>query len=103
MLVPLWIASALLFGQNSSFKVNIEPRFRPESIPVVDLRVDVPLVLIPVHVTTPLGASVSNLNKGNFRVFEDTVEQTITHFASEDAPLSIGLLFDASGSMRNKM
>jgi Ca-activated chloride channel family protein len=99
----LLLFSVLSFGQTGSFKVNIEPRFRPEAIPAVDLRVDVPLVLIPVHVTTPLGASVNNLNKTNFRIYEDTVEQTITHFASEDAPLSIGLLFDASGSMRNKM
>src|SRR5580704_17669158 len=99
----LLLFSVLSFGQTGSFKVNIEPRFRPEAIPAVDLRVDVPLVLIPVHVTTPLGASVNNLNKINFRIYEDTVEQTITHFASEDAPLSIGLLFDASGSMRNKM
>jgi Ca-activated chloride channel family protein len=99
----LLLLSVLSFGQTGSFKVNIEPRFRPEAIPAVDLRVDVPLVLIPVHVPTPLGASVNNLNKTNFRIYEDTVEQTITHFASEDAPLSIGLLFDASGSMRNKM
>lgn len=99
----LFLFSVLSFGQTGSFKVNIEPRFRPEVIPAVDLRVDVPLVLIPVHATTPLGASVNNLNKTNFRIYEDTVEQTITHFASEDAPLSIGLLFDASGSMRNKM
>ncbi len=89
--------------------VKIEPHTRtraaldPMEFPHVDLRVDVPLVLIPVHVTNPLGASVTNLNKDNFHLFEDNVEQTITQFACEDAPLSIGLLFDASGSMRNKM
>ncbi len=81
----------------------ISPRIRPEAPPAADLRVDVPLVLIPVHVTTPLGASVTDLSSGNFRLFEDGVEQKITHFASEDAPLSIGVLFDASGSMRNKI
>jgi Ca-activated chloride channel homolog len=69
----------------------------------VDLRVDVPLVLIPVHVTNPLGASVTNLTAASFRLFEDGVEQKITHFSAEDAPLSIGVLFDASGSMRNKI
>jgi Ca-activated chloride channel family protein len=67
------------------------------------LRVDTSLVLVPVHVTTPLGISVTDLNKTNFQVFEDNVEQTITHFAKDDAPLSIGLVFDASGSMRNKI
>lgn len=81
----------------------IAPRLRPETMPVVDLRVDVPLALIPVHVTTELGATVTTLKQENFRVFEDGVEQKITSFSSEDAPLSIGLLFDASGSMRNKI
>ncbi len=98
----------VLFAQSSPM-VKIEPHGRARTplesmeFPHVDLRVDVPLVLIPVHVTTPLGASVTNLDKDNFRLFEDNVEQKITQFASEDAPLSIGLLFDASGSMRNKM
>src|SRR5258707_12328672 len=67
------------------------------------LRVDASLVLIPVHVTTPFGTSVTNLDKDNFRIFEDAVEQKITYFVKDDAPISIGLLFDASGSMRNKM
>ncbi len=85
------------------FDGPIAPRLRPETMPVADLRVDVPLALIPVHVTTELGASVTNLKQENFRVFEDGVEQKITNFSSEDAPVSIGLLFDASGSMRNKI
>jgi Ca-activated chloride channel family protein len=67
------------------------------------LRVDTSLVLVPVHVTTPLGVSVTDLSKTNFQVFEDNVEQTITHFAKDDAPVSIGLVFDASGSMKNKI
>lgn len=86
----------------------IEPRVhlaaaKAEVIPRADLTVDVPLVLIPVHVTTPLGASVTTLGQSSFHLFEDGVEQRITHFSSDDAPLSIGFLFDASGSMRNKL
>jgi Ca-activated chloride channel homolog len=72
-------------------------------LPDARLRVDMSLVLVPVHVTTPLGVSVTDLNKANFKVFEDNVEQTITHFGKDDAPLSIGLVFDASASMRNKL
>jgi VWFA-related protein len=89
--------------------VTIVPRARPKAAAdtanrtPADLRVDVPLVLIPVNVTTPLGSSVTGLTKENFRLFEDGVEQSITHFANEDAPVSIGLLLDTSGSMRNKM
>jgi Ca-activated chloride channel family protein len=67
------------------------------------LRIDTSLVLVPVHVTTRLGISVTDLSKTNFQVFEDNVEQTITHFAKDDAPVSIGLVFDASGSMKNKL
>lgn len=71
--------------------------------PNANLRVDTSLVLVPVQVTTQLGTSVTNLNKANFRIFEDNVEQTITHFSKDDAPISIGLVFDASGSMHNKL
>jgi len=89
--------------------VNIIPRSRgiaakiSQNYPHADLRVDVPLVLIPVHVTTPAGTSVPGLKKENFKLFEDDVEQKVMHFSNEDAPLSIGLLFDASGSMENKI
>src|SRR2546425_6159964 len=100
------LLTLVCFLGSSQPRVRIEPRARPAAgVREIraDLRVDVPLVLIPVHVTTALGTSVTDLKRQNFRLFEDNVEQTITHFASEDAPLSIGLLIDSSGSMRNKM
>ena len=53
--------------------------------------------------TNAVGASVTTLSRENFRVTENNVEQPITYFDKDDAPLSIGLLFDTSGSMRNKM
>src|SRR5436190_5404778 len=74
---------------SGSAQVTIDRRGkRGPSTPPVDnltatLRVDVPLVLVPVHVSTPLGGTVTNLGKGDFRVFEDNVEQTITHFSKE--------------------
>jgi Ca-activated chloride channel family protein len=73
------------------------------SLPRADLRIDVPLVLIPVHVTSPIGVSITGLKKESFRLFEDGVEQKIATFANEDAPVSIGLLFDMSGSMKDKI
>lgn len=84
------------------------PRFAPEmsnALPHVapSLRVDSWLVQIPVHVTTAYGASVTDLGKGDFQLFEDDAEQTITHFSRDDAPVSVGLLFDSSGSMQNKI
>lgn len=73
------------------------------SLPRADLRIDVPLVLIPVHVTSPIGVSITGLKKESFRLFEDGVEQKVVTFANEDAPVSIGVLFDMSGSMRDKI
>lgn len=84
-------------------RVHLTATVKAEAMPHADLSVDVPLVLIPVHVTDPRGASVTDLAKSNFHLYEDGVEQKITHFGSEDAPLSVGFLFDASGSMRNKL
>jgi Ca-activated chloride channel family protein len=87
---------------------RIEIATRVAAKPVTELlpahlRVDTSLVLVPVHVTTPLGIAVTDLTKTNFQIFENNVEQTITHFSKDDAPISIGLVFDASGSMRNKL
>ncbi len=66
-------------------------------------RLDVNLVLVPVSVITPMGQLVTGLEKEQFRVFEDNKEQSIAHFGSEDAPLSMGIIFDASGSMGQKL
>ena len=67
------------------------------------LRVDASLVVVPAFATTDRGATVANLKRENFRVFQDDVEQSVSYFASDDAPVSIGLLFDASGSMHSKL
>src|SRR6266851_6014679 len=60
---------------------------------------DTTLVLIPVTVTDPLNRFVLGLQKQDFHLIEDGAEQTIAHFSGEDAPLSLGLVFDTSGSM----
>jgi len=65
--------------------------------------VETTLVLIPVTVTDTSNRFVLGLRKQDFHIFEDGVEQTIAHFSGEDAPLSVGLLFDASGSMDDKL
>jgi Ca-activated chloride channel homolog len=93
----------------SETAVSILPHFRPAVptgqtiFPKADIRVDSALVLVPAQVTNVLGTPVTDLHKADFKVFEDGVEQPITNFSFEDAPLSIGLLFDNSGSMRNKI
>jgi len=69
----------------------------------VDLRVDVPLVLVNANVTNGLGVPVQGLSQDQFHVFENGVEQKITHFSTEDAPTAIAIVFDASDSMRKKL
>lgn len=54
-------------------------------------------------VTDPLNRFVTGLEKEHFRLFEDKIEQTIRDFSSGEAPLSIGLVFDTSGSMGPKL
>jgi VWFA-related protein len=67
------------------------------------LRIDTNMVLINVTVTDPLNRFVTGLEAENFKLFEDKSEQRIASFASEDAPLSVGLVFDASSSMGSKL
>ena len=67
------------------------------------IRVDTNLVLINVTVTDPLNRFVTGLEAEHFKLFEEKAEQRIATFASEDAPLSVGLVFDASGSMGAKL
>lgn len=91
-------------------RVNIEPRVKPSKEaedPLIkrepSIRVETQLVLINVTVTDPMNRFVTGLEKEHFRLYEDKAEQTITQFSSEDAPLSVGLVFDASGSMGSKL
>jgi Ca-activated chloride channel family protein len=67
------------------------------------LRVNVDLVLVPVTVTDPLNRLVTGLEKEDFQLFENNGEQHIASFACEDAPVSIGIVFDLSGSMSSKL
>ena len=64
---------------------------------------DVSLALVNTTVTDPYGRLVTGLEAENFRIFEDDVEQEITTFLSEDVPVSIGVVFDMSGSMSDKV
>jgi len=64
---------------------------------------DVDLALVNVTVTDPYNRLVTGLEPDNFRVFEDNVEQEVVNFSAEDVPISIGVIFDYSGSMSNKI
>jgi Ca-activated chloride channel family protein len=67
------------------------------------LKAETELTLVNVTVTDPYGRLVTGLERNNFRVFEDGEEQEILTFSSEDVPISIGVIFDMSGSMADKV
>jgi VWFA-related protein len=66
------------------------------------LRKDVNLVVLFASVLDIKGNFVPNLKQDNFRVFEDQIEQKLSVFAREDIPVTVGLIVDNSGSMRDK-
>jgi Ca-activated chloride channel family protein len=66
------------------------------------LKLKVDLALINATVTDPFNRLVTGLDPDNFRIFEDNVEQEVVTFSAEDVPISIGVIFDYSGSMSNK-
>jgi VWFA-related protein len=96
-LFPLW-----LYGQ-----VSITPRIamktREGTLPPANLRIDSNLVLIPVSVCDALNRPVTFLGRENFQIFDDRVPQTVTQFAREDEPLAVGMVFDTSRSMGDKL
>src|SRR5215472_9504270 len=105
----LLLSGAILFAALSSGQSQgpVVPRTkaadRIEPGPKANIRIDSTLVLIPVTVTDPMNRFVTGLEKENFKIFEDKKEQSISQFSSEDAPLSIGVIFDCSGSMGRKL
>ena len=76
---------------------------QPAEQPVARFSGGTTLVLIPATVTDPSNRFVLGLNKEDFHLYEDGVEQTVTHFSGEDSPLSVGVVFDLSGSMGFKL
>jgi VWFA-related protein len=77
-------------------KAGVKP---PSEFPRPDLRVDRTEVLVPVAVNDAYNRPVAGLDRDNFRVFDDKIEQVITSFSMEDEPVAVGLVFDTSGSM----
>jgi Ca-activated chloride channel family protein len=100
-------AAAVLFAQQPHdpgplasvpLRVRVEARAAPSAF-----RVAVRQVVIPVTALDPFGNPVPGLPGRAFHLFEDGVEQRLTYFAAEDTPVSLGLIFDASGSMAKKI
>jgi Ca-activated chloride channel family protein len=114
MRIPITLGLTFListaFWAQDQTPVSIAPRVKAkvEDVPSAmerhaNIRIDATLVLVPVTVNDPMGRFVTGLDKENFKVFEDKTEQEIKQFSSEDAPMSVGIVFDTSGSMGAKL
>ena len=101
--VVIWKSSALAVAQvlaSDDVKHDTPGRVINQGQAV---HIDVELALVNVTVTDPYNRLVTGLEPDNFRIFENNVEQEIQYFSSEDVPISIGVIFDLSGSMANKV
>ena len=81
-------------------------RPRPSPTPAADddvIRVSTNLVTIPVMVKTRHGAYVPNLDQQSFRIFEDGVEQEISHFETTNQPFTVVLMLDVSDSTKTEL
>jgi Ca-activated chloride channel family protein len=104
-------AAFALFSGLALTQTNPEQKSPQSTFPAADsqqspeatFRAHTDLVVIPVTVTDTLNRFVLGLQKEDFHLFEDGVEQNVAHFSGEDAPLSVGVLFDDSGSMAYKL
>lgn len=118
-MVFLWCVGVPVLAQTDVNDVHIQPREveapkEPAKETLVSstpnltthvrpLKVDVDLVLVPVTITDPMNRLVTGLEKENFQLYEGSAAQEIRSFSSEDAPVSLGVIFDSSGSMSSKM
>ncbi len=81
--------------------VLLLPAQTPQKAQAPTFRVGVETVFVKASVTDPLNRYVTGLEKEHFKVYEDKVEQSINYFAQESAPVSVGIIFDVSGSMKD--
>jgi Ca-activated chloride channel family protein len=101
--IVIWKLPALAVAQSAApDDVSHDTPGRPIK-PGQSLHIDVELALVNVTVTDPYDRLVTGLEVDNFRIFENSVEQEIQYFSSEDVPISIGVIFDLSGSMADKV
>lgn len=84
-------------------KEGAQIRVQQGTIHPAPIQVDVNIVVVNVTVTDPFDRIVTGLDQENFQVYDEKVEQQIMTFSTEDAPISVGLIFDSSGSMGDKI
>lgn len=67
------------------------------------LKINIDLVTVSVSVTDSENRFVSDLKAEDFELFEDRIQQKVRYFSTEAAPISLGIVFDISESMKKKL
>lgn len=86
------LMTGFMLGSSQDFKVQPLARDEP-------LLINTDLVSLNVSVTDSYGRAVAGLDRSAFKIFDNKVPQAISFFSDEDAPASIAVVFDTSGSM----
>ena len=94
----------LMFARAGRSQKPQEPSAgKSEKQPSQTLKIDVDLVLVNATVTDQINRYVSGLESNHFKIWEDKVQQKIEYFTAEDVAISVGVIFDVSGSMKDKI
>ena len=99
---PLSSFAALSLLASSCLVWAQTPASQPPTPEEPTFRTDSRLVVLPVSVLNKDGKLITDLQQKSFKVFENGVEQPIKIFRREDVPISLGIIIDNSGSMREK-
>jgi Ca-activated chloride channel homolog len=115
-IVFIFSAAFRTVAQTGLDEVHVQPRVAPPQTGIAGqlpgiselmsgraIKVNVDLVLVPVTITDAMNRLVQGLDRESFQVFEGKHPQQIRYFSKEDAPVSLGIILDLSGSMKSKL
>jgi Ca-activated chloride channel homolog len=103
---PLQLPHARLVNKQRGDQQKRSPQrqeAQPQDTGGESIKITTEMVQLDVKVTDQNGRPISGLTKNDFAVYEDKVGQSIESVSGEEAPVSMGLVIDTSGSMREKL
>ena len=95
--VPASVAAAP--AQNAKSSQEADPEVEENDV----VRVSTSLITVPAEVLDRTGRYIGNLQKDDFRIYENGVEQELAYFASVEQPFTVALLLDVSGSTQSQL
>lgn len=75
----------------------------PRTVAADDLHLNRDLITVNVTISDPYGRFVTGLDKTHFEIYDDKIKQDITFFSDDDAPITLGIIYDVSQSMQSRL